>query len=640
MNNMYMRRAGIGARGLRSTLSIDRKVALTHRAPRPPNATPVNQKSQWWKDAVVYQIYVPSFKDTNGDGYGDLRGIIEKLEYKVDLGVDVIWLSPIFDSPLYDMGYDISDYYKINPMFGDMEDFNNLLKQAHGRGLRVILDIALNHTSSKHAWFKKSIAAEKGEANGFKDFYIWGNPIVDESGNKRPPSNWESVFEGCMWEWVPEIRKYYLHVFGREQPDLNWYNADVRRELWKVLRFWLDKGVDGFRLDAINCMSKVHNEDLCAARPGQPTVSGWPDAPTSTPGRFEQKTNEMFANGPRVHKYLQEMQQEVFAHYDALSLGEMSCGITPELGRDFISHEAKELDLILHFEHVELDCVNGDKWTLRDWKLPELKAAVSKWQTCMAEAGGWDTLWFENHDQPRGLNRFCKVGQMRMEHAAKLLAMWLFTLRGTIIIYQGQELGLTNPEEFSEETIRDIETRIYWNAAHAALAQGDDTHKLEMVKKAIMTKGRDAARTPMVWDSNRKTSGGFTDHNAKPWLPAHPNFTTFCAEAQRRNPASVWRFYHDMIRFRQQHPGLTLAWQIYGVYQLVDEHHSSVFAYTRTHGRDIYLVVLNFGHDDHATQTTAGNGKIRGAKALQVAGDVDGKATTVKKISSVEEGHI
>jgi alpha-glucosidase/glucan 1,6-alpha-glucosidase len=281
---------------------------------------PSEQKLSWWKDSVIYEIYIPSFNDTNGDGYGDLRGVTEKIGYLADLGIDIIWLSPIFDSPMFDMGYvlhrwrclfkqikrsvnqalfryDIGDYYKINPMFGNMEDFDDLLRQAHQRGLRVILDIALNHTSSEHAWFKKSIAAHKGVANGFKNFYIWGDPIVDEDGNKRPPSNWASAFNGSMWEWVPEISKYYLHVFGRAQPDLNWENADVRKELWKVLRFWLNKGVDGFRLDAINCVSKVRNQDLCAARPGHPTISGWPDAPVSTPGRFEQKANIMFANG-------------------------------------------------------------------------------------------------------------------------------------------------------------------------------------------------------------------------------------------------------------------------------------------------------------------------------------------------------
>ncbi|KAI9152352.1 putative maltase MLT1 [Paramyrothecium foliicola] len=497
--------------------------------------------------------------DTNGDGYGDLRGVTEKLEYIVDLGIDVIWLSPIFDSPMYDMGYDIADYYKINTAMGNMEDFDNLLEQAHKRGLRVILDIALNHTSNEHAWFKKSVAAHEGAANGFKDFYIWGDPIVDENGNKRPPSNWASVFEGCMWEWVPEISKYYLHVFGRTQPDLNWENAEVRKELWKVLRFWLNKGVDGFRLDAIDCISKVHNQDLCAARPGLPTVSGWPDAPISTPGKFEQKANEMFANGPKVHKYLREMHEQVFAHYDALSLGEMSCGITPEMGISYISREAtkQELDLILHFEHVELDCVDGDKWVLREWELPELKASVSKWQTRMAEAGGWDTVWMENHDQPRGLSRFCSEAKVNREHAAKLLAMWLFTLQGTVIMFQGQELEMTNPEEFSEETIRDVETRIYWDAAHAAtLTQSDGVHNLDTVKKAITSKSRDASRIPIPWNKEHETSAGFTNNEVKPWLPVHPHFPDICAKNQHQNPASVWSFYRDIIRLRKQHPAL------------------------------------------------------------------------------------
>ncbi|KAH7305546.1 putative alpha-glucosidase [Stachybotrys elegans] len=568
-------------------------MAPIERVFRPRIRSLAEHKPIWWKDAVLYEIFVPSFKDTNGDGYGDLRGVTEKLKYISDLGVKVIWLSPIFDSPMYDMGYDIANYYKINPLYGKMEDFDNLLEEAHRQGLRIILDIALNHTSIKHDWFKKSVAAHKGAANGFKDFYIWGDPIIGEDGKKRPPSNWASVFEGCMWEWVPEISKYYLHVFGKEQPDLNWENPDVRKELWKVLRFWLNKGVDGFRLDAINCTSKVHNEDLSPARPGVPTASGWPDAPITTPEKFPQKANEMFANGPRSHEYLREMHEQVFAHYDALTLGEMSCGITPELGVNFISREKsnRQLDLILHFEHVELDCVDGDKWILRDWELSELKGSVAKWQLGMADAGGWDTIWMENHDQPRGLSRFCNKAKVNRDHAAKLLAMWMFTLQGTVIMFQGQELGMTNPEEFSEETIRDIETRIYWNATHAN-PDGVDPENLEIVKKAIMTKTRDAARIPIPWDQDTATSGGFTHHLTKPWLPAHPHFPDVCAETQRHNPSSVWSFYRDIILLREQHPTL-----VYGTWQLVDEPHASVFAYTRTQGREIYLVVLNFSDE-------------------------------------------
>ncbi|KAK4442113.1 alpha-amylase [Podospora aff. communis PSN243] len=596
---------------------------------RSANLTP--QRWTWWQDAVVYQIFVASFKDTNGDGYGDLGGVIEKLDYLVDLGVNIIWLSPIFESPMYDLGYDIADYYSINPVFGNMQDFDNLLEQAHQNGVRVILDIALNHTSVNHAWFRNSVMAVAGQRGPgdeyFKDFYIWGDPIVDEGGNTRPPSNWASVFDGCMWEWVPEIRKYYLHVFGKAQPDLNWENSDVRKELWKVLRFWLDKGVDGFRLDAINCMSKTHNEDLNDERPGRPTPSGWPDAPISEPGRLEQKADDMFANGPCVHEYLEEMYQQVFSRYDALSLGEMSCGITPEIGPDFIQRKPnqQQLDLILHFEHVELDCVDGDKWVLRDWKLPELKAAVDKWQTCMAEAGGWDTVWIENHDQPRGTSRFCKEAKRSRQDVAKLLAMWLFTLQGTVIIFQGQELGMTNPDEFSEEMIQDIETRLYWNQSHANLCEHGESgaRALQMAKEAITSKGRDAARIPIPWNSDQKTSGGFTNHTkAKPWLPVHPHFAVLCAQAQRQDPASVWSFHRDMMRLRRQHPGLlsfpahivtkpglrsmgggkavliaASVRQIYGAYHLLDEHHPYVFAYSRIHGKESYLIVLNFGRE-------------------------------------------
>ncbi|KAM7212542.1 alpha-glucosidase 1 [Rhypophila decipiens] len=544
--------------------------------------------------------YVASFKDINRDGYGDLAGIAEKLDYLVDLGVDVLWLSPIFDSPMYDMGYDIAYYYKINPVFGDMADFDRLLAQAHGKGLRVILDIAFNHTSNEHGWFKKSMAAAKREGHHqyFKDFYIWGDPTVDQDANGHPPTNWESVFGGRMWEWVPEVGKYYLHVFGKAQPNLNWENGAVRNEVWKVLRFWLDKGVDGFRLDAINCLSKARNHDLCAGRPGQPTVSGWPDAPVSTPGRFEQRCNEMFANGPRIHEYLHEMHQRVFAHYDAVSLGEMSCGITPGVGRTFVGRSGKErqLDLILHFEHVELDCVGGDKWVPRDWELSELKAAVIKWQTCMAEAGGWDTIWMENHDQPRGVSRFCK----------------------------GQELGMSNPDEFSEDVIKDVETRLFRNATHQDLARGAGVKKLEMAKKAITSKGRDASRIPIPWNGNHETSGGFTGSGAKPWLPVHKHFSKLCAESQRHDPASVWSLYRDMIRIRKECPGL-----IYGAYHAVDEHHASIFAYTRTFEGDIYLIVLNFGSQDVEWEMPPTDGRAW-VRVKSTRDDQAGESTTLR----------
>ncbi|KAM7184055.1 alpha-glucosidase 1 [Rhypophila sp. PSN 637] len=606
------------------------------------------QKSTWWKAAVVYQVYMASFKDTNHDGYGDLAGIAENLDYLVDLGVDVLWLSPIFDSPMYDMGYDIADYYKINPVFGDMADFDRLLAQAHGKGLRVILDIAFNHTSNEHGWFKKSMAAAKREGHHqyFKDFYIWGDPTVDptvdQDANGHPPTNWESVFGGSMWEWVPDFGKYYLHVFGKAQPDLKWENGAVRNEVWNVLRFWLDKGMDGFRLDAINCLSKARNHDLCAGRPGQPTVSGWPDAPVFTPGRFEQRCNEMFANGPRIHEYLHEMHQRVFAHYDAVSLGEMSCGITPGVGRTFVGRSGKErqLDLILHFEHVELDCVGGDKWVPRDWELSELKAAVSKWQTCMAEAGGWDTIWMENHDQPRGVSRFCKGDETSWKQAAKLLCLWMLTLQGTVIVFQGQELGMSNPDEFSEDMIKDVETRLFWNATHQDLARGAGVKKLEMAKKAITSKGRDASRIPIP------TSGGFTGSGAKPWLPEHKHFSELCAESQRHDPASVWSLYRDMIRIRKECPGLVsvvttgkqrnnrrliivLAWQIYGAYHAVDQHHASIFAYTRTFEGDVYLIVLNFGSQDVEWEMPPTDGRAW-VRVKSTRDDQAGESTTLR----------
>ncbi|KAF2175856.1 glycoside hydrolase family 13 protein [Zopfia rhizophila CBS 207.26] len=459
----------------------------------------------WCKAAVIYQIFVPSFKVTNNDGYGYLRGVIEKLDYLVNLRTNVIWLSPIFEFPIYD----ISNHYKVNPIYGTVDEFHKLLETAHGEGLKVILDVALNHTSAEHAWFKKSIAAHKGEDNGMNDFYIWGDPILEGQGKQRPSSNWAGAFGGSMWKWVPQIAKYYLHVFGDKQPELGQRGRPTRA---------VECG--SFRLDTIKGVSKV---------------LGWPDTE---------------------------------------SLGEISCDITPEIGTGFISREEskRELDLILHFEHVELDCVDGGKWVLRDWKLPELKAVVTKWQTRMAQTEGWDTIWMEKHDQPRGLTRACNTTRTFREVSAELLAKWLFSLQGTVIIYQGQELGTTNPEKFSEDMFRDIETVVFWHAN-----DGDDEHGNEQKNE--------------MWNRNHRTKGSFTGRSVWPWIPPHPYLEYFSAKTQSEKAGSVSNFYRKMIQLRQEHPAL-----IYGEYGVIDPDHPCPFAYTRSWRSELYLITLNFGN--------------------------------------------
>ncbi|KAN0081145.1 alpha glucosidase, partial [Elaphomyces granulatus] len=361
-----------------------------------------------------------------------------------ELGIDIIWLSPIFDSPMFDMGYDIRDYRKVNPTFGSLDDIDLLVSKAHEKGLKLILDIALNHTSTEHTWFQTSRANRRKIDGNKRDWYIWRPGEIDVHGQRQLPSNWESAFGGSAWTYDDLAGEYYLHIFGEKQADVNWDNENVRKELYEVLRWWLDRGVDGFRLDCMNLISKTPD---------------FPEAPESKKGSPFQPANLFFANGPCIHKYLQEMHKEVFSNYDVVTIGEMSCGVSPYQAVEYVSKykPCPELSLIIQFHHVELDCYDGDKWLLREWELPELKRVVSEWQETMIHCGGWMTLWTENHDQPRSISRFTNSSPRFRALCAKLLAMWLFTLQGTPLIYQGQELGMINPGRFSEEMNKDID---------------------------------------------------------------------------------------------------------------------------------------------------------------------------------------
>ncbi|GAQ06593.1 oligo-1,6-glucosidase [Aspergillus lentulus] len=439
----------------------------------------------WWQKATIYQVLIQSFQDTDGDGKGDLRGVVNHLDYFVALGIDVVWISPIYESPMRDMGYDISDYRKVNPVFGTMQDMERLIEETHRRGLRLILDIALNHTATEHEWFQTSRRARKDPGLGKRDWYFWSEGKLDEFGNRMPPNNWESTFTGSVWEWDQLAGEFYLHIFGKNQPDLNWDCEEVRKELYSVLRFWLDKGVDGFRLDTMNLVSKT---------------SSFPDAPISKEGSRWQPANYLFANGPHIHEYLQEMHREVFSHYDCMTLAEMSCGVSaPEAVRYTSRFNSRpELNLVIQFQHVELDCHDGDKWMLREWELPELKRIINEWQETLVDNGGWNTVWMENHDQPRGISRFTTNSPRFRALCAKLLALWQFTLQGTNLIFQGQELGMINPGLFSEEMNQDIETIQYWKSA-CEDAGTEAPQKLELAKKAIIQKGRDNTRIPIPY---------------------------------------------------------------------------------------------------------------------------------------------
>ncbi|WP_037291688.1 glycoside hydrolase family 13 protein [Saccharibacillus sacchari] len=506
---------------------------------------------EFWKEAVVYQIYPRSFMDSDGDGVGDLRGIILKLDYLKELGVDVIWLSPVYKSPNDDNGYDISDYEDIMDEFGTMSDWEELLKGLHERGIKLMMDLVVNHTSDEHPWFIESKNNPDGE---YGDYYVWRDAAPDGG----LPNNWESFFSGPVWEYSEERGQYYLHLFSKKQPDLNWENEKVRHAVYKMMKFWLDKGVDGFRMDVINLISKVD---------GLPSNGTAPIADGSM----------YYVDGPRIHEFLQEMNAEVLSKYDIITVGEMP-GVTVEEAKKYTAEERKELQMIFQFEHMRLDGGPGGKWDIVPWKLPQLKAVMHKWQIGLAEKG-WNSLYLNNHDQPRMVSRFGNDGEYRVQ-SAKLLATLLHTLKGTPYVYQGEELGMTNVKFPMIDEYKDIESLNMYNerVTHGGADPGT-------VMAAIQTRGRDNARTPVQWDDSEHA--GFT--TGKPWIGVNPNYKTINAARQLGDPESVFHYYKELIALRKKHPILT-----YGDYELLLPDHETIYAYTRTLGDETWLTVLNF----------------------------------------------
>lgn len=511
-----------------------------------------------WKESVVYQIYPRSFKDSNGDGIGDLRGILSKLDYLQELGVDVIWLSPVYQSPNEDNGYDISDYEKIMDEFGTMDDWKELLSGLHDQGMKLIMDLVVNHTSSEHQWFQ---ASRESTDNPYRDYYFW-RPGKDG----REPNNWSSVFGGSAWQWDEQTQQFYLHIFGAGQPDLNWDNPKLRDEIFAMMRRWLDRGIDGFRMDVINFISKAE---------GLPNASG--------DGQYEWG-GAYFMNGPHIHDYLQEMNQKVLSQYDQImSVGEMP-GVTPEEALLYVGEDRHELNMVFQFEHMELD-QNGAKWNIKPWSLADLKQVMGKWQQTL-QGKGWNSLYLNNHDQPRMVSRFGDEGRYRVE-SAKLLATFLHTLQGTPFIYQGEELGMTNVKFQKIDDYRDIET-LHWYKE--AIASG---WKKEDALHAIHAKGRDNARTPVQW--NDSDHAGFT--SGTPWIEVNSNYPEINAEKERRDPNSVLNYYKSLIALRKQNPIM-----IYGDYQPLLEEHEQVYAYVRHWENQRWLVLLNFSQESADVQ--------------------------------------
>jgi oligo-1,6-glucosidase len=513
-------------------------------------------KKHWWKAAVVYQIYPRSFKDSNGDGIGDIQGIISKLDYLKDLGVDVIWLSPVYKSPNDDNGYDISDYRDIMDEFGTMADWEELLAEIHKRGMKLIMDLVVNHTSDEHPWF---IESRKSKDNPYRNYYIW-RPGKDG----KEPNNWESCFSGSAWEYDETTGEYYLHLFSKKQPDLNWENPKLRQEVYDMMKFWLDKGIDGFRMDVINFISKV--PDL-------------PDAPNPE-GKKYVSGSQFFMNGPRIHEFLQEMNREVLSKYDVMTVGEMP-GVTVEEAKLYTGEDRNEVNMVFQFEHVDLDSGPNGKWDLRPLKLKDLKKSFTKWQKGL-EGVGWNSLYLNNHDQPRMVSRFGNDQEYRVE-SAKMLATFLHMLQGTPYIYQGEEIGMTNVRFDSIDDYKDIETLNMYR--EKVIENGEDPQK---VMEAIYAKGRDNARTPFQWDDSE--NAGFT--TGTPWIKVNPNYKEINAKQAVEDPNSIYHYYRKLIQLRKQYPIV-----VYGSYDIILPEHEQIYAYTRTYKNEKLLVILNFSAD-------------------------------------------
>lgn len=508
---------------------------------------------KWWKECVIYQLYPRSFMDSNHDGIGDLIGIIGKLDYLKELGVGAVWLNPVYESPNDDMGYDISDYRQIMREFGTMEDFDVLLSEAHDRGIRIIMDLVVNHSSDEHSWFAKS---RKDKDNSYRDYYIWR-----KGENGKEPNNWGSFFTPSAWKYDEITDEYYLHLFSEKQPDLNWENRKLREEIYDMINWWLDKGVDGFRMDVIN---------LIAKKPGLPdgtgekTISGYTFCP------------ENFANQPELHDYLKEMRAACFDGRDSMCVGETPF-VTPEIGRQLMNKENRELDMIFQFELMDIDSGRRGKWEIVPYTLADFKRVISRWQEATKE--GWGSLFWSNHDQPRPLSRFVSPDtEEERVRAAKMLAAAMHLLKGTSFIYQGEEIGMTNAPFTSIMELRDIESIRYYEEAEKAGIK-------EKAWDAILKKGRDNARTPMQWEDS--VNAGFSD--ATPWLAVNENYHKINVEKALADTDSIWYFYQKLIAFKS---GNDTA--IYGDYKELYSEMEAVFAYRRELAEEAFDVICNF----------------------------------------------
>ncbi|MBI0033974.1 glycoside hydrolase family 13 protein [Lactobacillus huangpiensis] len=514
-------------------------------------------EKQWWKNSVVYQVYPKSFKDSNGDGIGDIQGIVSELPYLSKLGVDVIWLNPIYKSPMVDNGYDISDYYQINPQFGNLEDFKQLLHAAHQLNLKIILDLVVNHTSDQHKWFKES---RKSKNNPYSDYYIWKDPNPDGT----PPNNWGSSFGGPAWEYAPERGQYYLHLFAKEQPDLNWENKNVRQDVYRIMKYWLELGIDGFRMDVISLISK------------DPTFPDGPLIQNKSYGNYYIGAS----NGPKVHQYLQEMYRETLAHYNVMTVGE-TAHTNSQQAVLYTASQRHELNMVFQFDHMHLSYGVDGKFSNKRFNLVDLKRVLSEWQEVMIKNDGWNSLYWSNHDQPRAVTRFGNDQPEWSDKSAKMLGTILHMQCGTPFIYQGEELGMTNAKFKDINDYRDIETHnIYEDFIN------NKHYSKEYTLKTIYLNSRDNGRTPIPWNEN----GGFS--TGKPWIDYNPNYSHINAEDNLKDPDSVFYYYQKLIRLRHEIPIITE-----GDYQLLDPDNPFTYTYLRETSTQYLFVTGNFTAD-------------------------------------------
>ncbi|KAJ6025203.1 hypothetical protein N7444_012882, partial [Penicillium canescens] len=495
--------------------------------------------NNWWKEATVYQVYPASFYDSNGDGWGDIPGVVEKVPYLHSLGIDVVWLSPMYDSPMHDMGYDVSNYEKVLPAYGTVKDVEDLVEACHQRGMKLILDLVVNHSSDEHAWFKESRSSKDNEK---RDWYFWRPPRYDEAGNRVPPSNYRGYFAGSTWTWDETTQEYYLHLYAKEQPDLNWDNRATREAIYNsAVRFWLDKGVDGFRVDTVNKYSKHTN---------------FPDAPVTDPKSDIQPAIQMWCNGPRIHEFLREMYDESFAPYgDVMTVGELANTPDPKNVLEYVGASAKELSMVFHLDigHIGMGPSLEEKYIFHPWKLTKMKSIVEKWQSFIEGTDGWTTAFCENHDNGRS----------------------------------GQEIGMINaPRDWSIDEYKDIEGLGYYREAERRSASGDDPKRKERIMDGLRILARDHSRLPMQWDGSEHA--GFT--TGKPWMRAHDLSNEINVKKQENDPCSVLSFWKNVLRLRKKYRDLF----IHGAFEVLDYENQETFCFVKSRDDRQALVVLNF----------------------------------------------